>query len=95
MTTPESISAATFTETPAARTPREFLDHIRAGRAGAHGAQGSAAKWTHAAMALAIRSLGSDGGPERPNPGAVLRIVERVMREGEVRSGQVGADLGP
>jgi glycosyltransferase involved in cell wall biosynthesis/predicted metal-dependent phosphoesterase TrpH len=85
----------TFTETPAARSPEEFLAHIRAGRAGAHGAQGSAAKWTHAAMALAIRSLGSGDGVQRPSPGAVLRIVERVMREGEVRSGQVGADLGP
>src|SRR5215471_15912355 len=48
----------TFTETPRAETPEEFLAHIRAGRAAAHGEQGSAAKWTHAAMALAIRSLG-------------------------------------
>ena len=59
----------TFTETPRAATPEEFLAHIRAGRAGAHGAQGSAAKWTHAAMALAIRALGrGDGasGPIRP-----------------------------
>jgi glycosyltransferase involved in cell wall biosynthesis/predicted metal-dependent phosphoesterase TrpH len=85
----------TFTETPAAHSPQEFLAHIRAGRADAHGAQGSAARWTHAAMALAIRSLGSDGVPDRPRPDAVLRIVERVMREGEARSGQGGADLGP
>jgi glycosyltransferase involved in cell wall biosynthesis/predicted metal-dependent phosphoesterase TrpH len=85
----------TFTETPVARSPQEFLAHIRAGRADAHGAQGSAAKWTHAAMALAVRSLGSDGGAERPSPVAVLQIIERVMREGEVRSGQVRADLGP
>ncbi len=85
----------TFTETPPARSPQEFLAHIRAGRADSHGAQGSAAKWTHAAIALAIRSLGSDGGTERPSPGAVLQIVERVMREGDVRSGQVRADLGP
>src|SRR6202020_173638 len=52
-------------------------------------------KWTHAAMALAIRSLGQGQGPERPDPGAVLRIVERVMCEGDVRRGEVGADLGP
>src|SRR5581483_10151157 len=26
---------------------------------------------------------------------AVLKIVERVMREGDVRHGQVGTDLGP
>jgi glycosyltransferase involved in cell wall biosynthesis/predicted metal-dependent phosphoesterase TrpH len=85
----------TFTETPRAANAAEFLAHIRAGRADAHGAQGSAAKWTHAAMALAVRSLGPGDGPERPTPEAVLKIVERVMREGEVRHGQAGADLGP
>ncbi len=84
----------TFTETPHAHTPAEFLDHIRAGRAAAHGAQGSAAKWTHAAMALAIRSLGRGDGIERPDPGAVLKIIERVMSEGEVRTGPVASDLG-
>ena len=85
MTTPESIIGRTFTETPHAATPAEFLAHIRAGRAAAHGAQGSAAKWTHAAMALAIRSArptatASSGRTQR----AVLKIIERVMREGEV-----------
>ena len=55
---------------PATRS--EFLAHIRAGNAVAHGDQGGAAKWTHAAMALAIRALG-DGeaaGPARPGRGA-------------------------
>ncbi len=85
----------TFTETPRAATPEEFLAHIRAGRAGAHGAQGSAAKWTHAAMALAIRALGRGDGAGRPDPTAVLKIVERVMREGDMRHGNVGTDLGP
>jgi glycosyltransferase involved in cell wall biosynthesis len=85
----------TFTETPHAATPEEFLAHIRSGRAASHGAQGSAAKWTHAAMGLAIRSLGPGDGPARPDPAAVLKIIERVMSEGDVRSGQVGADLGP
>jgi glycosyltransferase involved in cell wall biosynthesis/predicted metal-dependent phosphoesterase TrpH len=85
----------TFTETPYAATPTAFLASIRAGHAGAHGAQGGAAKWTHAAMALAIRSLGQGDGKQRPSPGAVLKIVERVMREGDVRSGGAGADLGP
>jgi glycosyltransferase involved in cell wall biosynthesis/predicted metal-dependent phosphoesterase TrpH len=85
----------TFTETPPARTPVEFLAHVRAGRAEAHGAQGSAAKWTHAAMALAIRSLGAEPASAPPNPAAVLKIVERVMREGDVRSGQTAGDLGP
>ncbi len=85
----------TFTETPLASTPADFLAHIRAGRAAAHGAQGSAAKWTHAAMALAIRSLGRGDGASRPDPAAVLKLVERVMREGDVRHGPVGGDLGP
>ena len=86
----------TFTQTPPAGGPREFLDHVRAGRAEAHGAQGSAAKWAHAAMALAIRSLADGGEPAGPpDPGAVLAIVERVMGEGDARQGEVGSDLGP
>lgn len=85
----------TFTETPGAATPEEFLSNVRGGRVGAHGAQGSAAKWTHTAMVLAIRSLGESGGSGRPDPERVLKIVERVMREGDVRSGVAGADLGP
>jgi glycosyltransferase involved in cell wall biosynthesis/predicted metal-dependent phosphoesterase TrpH len=85
----------TFTETPRAATPQEFLAHLRAGRATAHGEQGSAAKWTHAAMALAVRALGRGSGAARPDPVAVLKIVERVMREGDVRYGTMGADLGP
>ncbi len=83
----------TFTEVPQCATPQEFLAHVRAGRAEAHGAQGSAAKWTHAAMALAIRSLQGDdrdAPPDRAHPPAVLRIVERVMCEGDARSGESG-----
>jgi len=85
----------TFTETPRAYTPREFLAHIRAGRAAAHGQQGSAAKWAHAAMALAIRSLDQDGSqaPARPDPARVLQIVERVMCEGDARHGSAATDL--
>jgi len=88
----------TWTETPPAGTPEEFLDHLRAGRAEARGDQGSAAKWAHAAMALAVRVL---GGPEAPadgrpaSPAAVLELVERVVREGDVRASAVGADLDP
>ena len=85
----------TFTETPRASTPEEFLANIRDGQAAAHGDQGSAAKWTHAAIALAIRSFGSSDGAGRPDPVAVLKIVERVMREGDVRHGASTGDLGP
>jgi glycosyltransferase involved in cell wall biosynthesis/predicted metal-dependent phosphoesterase TrpH len=84
----------TFTETPRAATPEEFLSHIRAGRVAAHGAQGSAAKWTHAAIALAIRTFVSSDGAGRPDPTRVLQIVERVMREGDVRHGAAANDLG-
>jgi glycosyltransferase involved in cell wall biosynthesis/predicted metal-dependent phosphoesterase TrpH len=50
----------TFTEAPRASTPEEFLDRLRAGEARAGGEQGSAAKWAHAAMALATRALVTD-----------------------------------
>ncbi len=85
----------TFTQTPRADTPAEFLAHIRAGDAISHGDQGGAAKWTHAAMALAVRSLGGGEASGRPDPAAVVKIVERVMSEGNVRSGQTQRDLGP
>jgi glycosyltransferase involved in cell wall biosynthesis/predicted metal-dependent phosphoesterase TrpH len=105
----------TFTEVPAAETPEEFLQHLRRGDAEAGGEQGSAAKWTHAAMALATRALALEGGesdvsarpgslepgmreqmtPDRLDPGAVLKICERVIREGAAREGKVAADIGP
>jgi glycosyltransferase involved in cell wall biosynthesis/predicted metal-dependent phosphoesterase TrpH len=89
----------TFTQAPAAKTPEEFLTHIRRGNAEAAGEQGSAAKWTHAAMALATRALGDpeDGAGARPepNPAAVLKMAERVIGEGAVREGKVAADIGP
>jgi glycosyltransferase involved in cell wall biosynthesis/predicted metal-dependent phosphoesterase TrpH len=85
----------TFTETPPAATPQEFLAHIRGGHASAHGAQGSAAKWAHAAIALAIRSRDVPPLGDRPDPTAVWRIVERVMREGDARRGASAGDLRP
>jgi glycosyltransferase involved in cell wall biosynthesis/predicted metal-dependent phosphoesterase TrpH len=85
----------TYTQTPTAVTPIDFLAHVRAGRASGHGEQGSAAKWAHAAMALAIRSIGRGDGDEAGDPAAVLRIVERLLREGDVRHGVSAGDLGP
>ncbi len=81
------------------RTPEEFLRHLRRGDAEAGGEQGSAAKWTHAAMALATRALvlaAADEAPvrtratapERPDPAAVLKMAERVIREGVGARGQ-------
>lgn len=92
----------TFTETPSASTPGEFLRHVREGRAEARGEQGSAAKWAHAAIALATRALllkdaskNGHGELREPDPDAVLKMAERVMSEGNVRSGAVAGDLGP
>jgi glycosyltransferase involved in cell wall biosynthesis/predicted metal-dependent phosphoesterase TrpH len=89
----------TFTEvSAAARSPEEFLQALRDGDAVAGGEQGSAAKWTHAAMALATRALGEQGGAPAeagPNPAAVLKMAERVISEGAVREGKVATDIGP
>jgi glycosyltransferase involved in cell wall biosynthesis/predicted metal-dependent phosphoesterase TrpH len=100
----------TFTEVPDAQTPEEFLRYLRRGDAEAGGEQGSAAKWTHAAMALATRALGPDDGGrpdalsaamrkelrvDAPDPAAVLKMAERVIREGSVRAGKVATDIGP
>jgi glycosyltransferase involved in cell wall biosynthesis/predicted metal-dependent phosphoesterase TrpH len=87
----------TFTQTPAADSPAAFLALIRAGEARALGEQGSAAKWAHAAMALAVRALGDDRAapPSRPDPRAVLTIVQRILSEGDKRRGAAMGDLGP
>jgi glycosyltransferase involved in cell wall biosynthesis/predicted metal-dependent phosphoesterase TrpH len=101
----------TFTETPHAGSPAELLAHLHAGRTLARGDQGSAAKWAHAAIALAARTLGSGAagaastadaadaagaaGAANPDPRAVLRMAERLLREGDARHGAVGSDLTP
>jgi glycosyltransferase involved in cell wall biosynthesis/predicted metal-dependent phosphoesterase TrpH len=88
----------TYTETEAASAPEEFLRTVREGGAISGGEMGSAAKWAHSAMALATRALALGGRPEgggAPDPGTVLKLAERVMREGGARSGTASADLGP
>ncbi len=85
----------TWTQTPKAATWQEFLGHIKNGETTIGGTQGSTAKWAHAAMALAVRSLGKGETVSAPDPMAVLRIVERVLSEGDKRRGENGNDLGP
>jgi glycosyltransferase involved in cell wall biosynthesis/predicted metal-dependent phosphoesterase TrpH len=85
----------TWTEAPPAATPEEYLAHLRAGRVEAHGDQGSAAKWAHAAMALAVRALGRSESDAPPSPAAVLQMIERVVSQGDVRSGPLAGDLKP
>ncbi len=85
----------TWTQTPIAADTTEFLEHLRHGRASAHGDQGSAAKWAHAALGLATRALGRGDTGDELDPRVVLNIIERVVSEGDVRAGAIGADLGP
>jgi glycosyltransferase involved in cell wall biosynthesis/predicted metal-dependent phosphoesterase TrpH len=88
----------TYTEVPAASTPEEFLDRLRRGEAEPGGEQGSAAKWAHAAMALATRALALDdegAGERSPDPATVLKIAQRVVGEGAAREGAIAADIGP
>jgi len=87
----------TFTEAPPAATPAAFLAHVRAGEVLARGAQGSAAKWAHAAIALAARSLGSgtDGAAGRPDPTRVMTLVRRLLSEADARHGATGGDISP
>jgi glycosyltransferase involved in cell wall biosynthesis len=84
----------TYTETPLAESPAEYLAWIRGGETRACGDQGSAAKWAHAAIALAARVVGRGDGPA-PDPRAVLAIAQRVISEGHVRSSENGQGLGP
>jgi glycosyltransferase involved in cell wall biosynthesis/predicted metal-dependent phosphoesterase TrpH len=85
----------TFTIAPPAATPAEFLEHVMAGRVSPGGEQGSAAKWAHAAMALTVRALGRDGECSTLDPMTVLKIAERLLREGDVREGSSQSDLCP
>lgn len=86
----------TWSETPPARTPGELLAHLRAGHVAARGDQGSAAKWAHSAIALAARALGRGTRDERPlDPRMVMTLVQRLLREGDVRHGATGEDLAP
>ncbi|MFI5008674.1 MAG: glycosyltransferase [Solirubrobacterales bacterium] len=86
----------TWTETPEAHTTAEFLEHLRAGRVAARGDQGSAAKWAHAAIALAARALGRGAYDDRAlDPRTVMNMVQRLLREGDARQGATGHDLTP
>jgi glycosyltransferase involved in cell wall biosynthesis/predicted metal-dependent phosphoesterase TrpH len=84
----------TWTDTPPASTREQFLRRLRRGETVARGAQGSAEKWAHAAMAIAVRALGR-GEAAAPDPRAVFAMVQRLMREADARSGPAAGDLGP
>ena len=75
-TTPASTSGGPTPKLPRPRSPAEFLEHLRAGRAVARGQQGSPAKWAHAAIALAIRTLGGESFGEDVTPPDPRRVLE-------------------
>jgi predicted metal-dependent phosphoesterase TrpH len=52
----------TYTETPHARSPEEFLRHVRAGRAEPQGEQGNRMKLAQATAAIGLRSLPGELG---------------------------------
>ncbi len=86
----------TFTSTPRAADAGEFIELLRIGAVEPGGEEGSAAKWAHAAIAIAARTLLTDGRrPEPPAPAAVLGLLERVVGEGRERSGADGGDFTP
>jgi glycosyltransferase involved in cell wall biosynthesis/predicted metal-dependent phosphoesterase TrpH len=81
----------TFSEAPHCSTPGDFLAHMRAGRVIAGGDEGSAAKWAHAAIALAVRSIGlgdRDLRNERVDPRRLMIMLHRLLREGDARHGE-------
>ena len=88
----------TFTEAPAARTPAEFLAHMRAGRVRAAASRAARpsgrtrrSPWPRARSDHA-RTKRSSRVPTRR---IVLTMVQRLLREGDVRHGATGADLSP
>lgn len=80
----------TWTATPAAGDWRGFLAHLRAGRAVAGGDEGSAAKWAHAALAIAVRTLGRETAAA-PDITAVLAMARQITQTGDV----LGRSLQP
>ena len=85
----------TYTLTPRAADSGEFLELIRLGATEPGGDEGSAAKWAHAAIAIAARTLLSGDDPSAtPDPVAVLGLLERVVGEGRERTGD-GGDFEP
>ncbi len=85
----------TYTQTPHASTPEEFLAHVREGRAAPAGEQGSTEKWAHAAMALTVRALGHDGERTPVDPARVLEMAERLLSEGDRREGAAVGGVAP
>ena len=72
----------TWTQTPQASGPEQFLSLLRTGEALACGDEGSPAKWAHSAIAIATRVL-ERGAPAPLDPFAVLAIAARASAGSE------------
>jgi len=86
----------TFTQTAPCATWRDFVGQVVAGDATALGEHGSAAKWTHAAMALAARALGPgarDGGAL--GPAALFTAVRQMIADGGTGSSHMETGFAP
>ena len=86
------------------RTPEEFLRHLRRGDAEARrragqrrqvDARGDGAGHAASPGGSTAEAPERRGGARRPTPAAVLKMAERVIREGAAREGKVAADIGP
>ena len=85
----------TWTQTPPAPTVEEFLAHVRGGHVRAGGLQGSAPKWAHAAIGLALRTLEPATEVRSIDPATVMQMVQRLLREGDAREAANSRDLTP
>ena len=79
------------------RRRKSFSKPFRSGQAQARGAQGSAAKWAHSALALASRTLIAEGatGSGAARPEDVLAIASKVVADGGERGGDEVGEIGP
>ena len=93
----------TWTETPPASTPEEFLRHMREGRAEARGRAGKRRQVGSLGAGAGEPERGSAraSGPPAPtgdtavSPVDVLRMAERVVSDGSERGGALAGNLGP
>ena len=89
----------TYSETPPARTPRDFLEHVRAARCSLAARRAAPPSGpTRRSRSLRARFASEredERRHERPNPARVMTMVSRLLREGDARHGALGSDVIP
>jgi glycosyltransferase involved in cell wall biosynthesis/predicted metal-dependent phosphoesterase TrpH len=90
--------AATWTETPAASTVAELLDHIRAGRTTPKGAHGSTDSLAHAMVSLGLKGYAQGGAPGIPE--AIRGLVGDLFahslppqQDSSAEAGELGREM--